>query len=121
MNEGTTILYTCEWDHYPCVEVRNLEVLRRVNDEEEAERWQVRRQQLVEVASFHSQFDHEPRVWINKRSCVFDGINMLYSTFIFERKANLKVENIAILYSRIQAIFQANGQASVYNELKQAN
>ena len=43
---------------------------------------------------------------------------MLYSTFIFERKANLKVENIAILYSRIQAIFQANGQASVYNELK---
>ena len=45
------------------MEVRDLEVMGRVYDEEQAERGQVRRQQLVEVTPFHGQSDGESGVW----------------------------------------------------------
>ena len=56
-------LLTRERDHDSGVEVRDLEVMGRVYDEEQAERGQVRRQQLVEVTPFHGQSDGESGVW----------------------------------------------------------
>ena len=44
------------------MEVRYLEVLRCVDDEEEAERGEVRGQQLVEVAALHGQLDDKTSV-----------------------------------------------------------
>ena len=60
---GTNPALTRERDHDPRVEVRDLEVMGRVYDEEETQRGQVGRQQLVEVTTLHGQSDGESGVW----------------------------------------------------------